>query len=506
MEPNNTMTPAAQTEDRDAIVFQESLTIFQEAPGILKANKLSVSNAKAYAQRLLDEYTAGGNQWSAELDDKAKNFLIKVGTTVKSMYEKRSPFTQLATALSKQFTSLEAELDVAAKTPNVFNQIQGLRNGWAKWLIEEAERKRVEAEKLAAIEKERAQLTGWILQKIGELLTDYLFKKKQAWTNNFNSIILEGFEQSAMNLRNAPVAFDRSKLGAILRYEMPYYPLTEEQRNTTRIKAHDDYDFGAWIARHDQEMEELKQSLIDRLPAKKQELEEAAARERERLAEAERQRIAEEKRQEEDRIAREAEQARQAEIAKANAEEKKRLEEEARIAREAEQARQAEAERQRQEEKARLQQLEQERQRQEQERLQQEKEAADRIQQEKEAADRKSREAAELATSAMTAKTLFDQAASASMFESAPDARQGYEIIVTNPAGWVEIFQFWYQRKGVKMAVDKMGSVKLDSMKTFAEAATKDTPKQKGERIDSKFLRYDLDVRAINKKDKKEGE
>lgn len=473
------MPLAPGTEDRDAVIFQESLTIFQEAPGILKANRLSVSNAKAYAERLLNEYKAAGNKWSADLDEKAMNFLIKIGTTVKSMNEKRTPFTQLAAALSKQFTSLEAELDVAAKTPNVFSQIQGLRNDWAKWLIEEAERKRKEAERLAAIDKDKAQLTGWILLKIGELLTDYIFKKKQAWTSSFNNIILEGYEQSATNLRNAPTAFDRGKMGAILRYDLPSYPrLSEEQLNTTRIKAHDEYDFGAWIARHDQEMEELKQSLIDRLPAKKQELEEAAERERLRKEEGERQK--------------EAEAERQRKIDAANEQERERLKKKAEEDREAERQR---LETQRKEEEDR-----------ESARKQREKEEQDRLQLEKDQALQKSRENAELTTSAMTAKTLFDQVASTSMVQEAPDARQGFEIIVTNPAGWVEIFQFWYQRKGVKMAVDKMGSVKLESMKTFAEAAAKDTPKQKGERISSQFLRYELDVRALNKKEKKEGE
>jgi hypothetical protein len=56
------------------------------------------------------------------------------------------------------------------------------------------------------------------------------------------------------------------------------------------------------------------------------------------------------------------------------------------------------------------------------------------------------------------------------------------------------------------MAVDKMGSVKLESMKIFCENAAKDTDKQKGEQISSQYLEYQLSVKAINRKEKKEEE
>lgn len=506
MEQTN-QTPAVvqpENEDRDVVMFLESLNIFQEGPNTLRANKRSVTGAKAGAQKFLQEVELNGGAMSAELDDKAKNLLVKIGTTLKAMKERREPFTQLAAALSKQFTSLEADLDQASKTPNDFTRIQGMRNSWAKWCIEEGERQRKEAERIAEVEKEKARVIGWITEKIGTLLVDYLFRKRQRWQTLFNDIELAGFDQSAENLRKADTVFVRAKLGEVIRYDLPGYPrLNEEQLNVARIKAHEDFDFDGWIEGHDREMAELKQSLVDRLPAKKQELEEAAERARMSREAEERRQAAEALRQQQEREEKEAERQRQEAISQANTAEKERLEAEAAVARQqAETARLKREEEQRQEnerlEALRLENERLESERRERERLQQEE-----IQTEKAEADRLAREKAEFAQSSMVAGSLFDQVSATAVLPTGPEARQGYEIIVKHPAGWVEIFQFWYQKKGVTMAPDKMGSVKLESMKTFCESAAKDTDKQKGEKISSKYLEYVLDVKAINRKEKK---
>lgn len=506
---DTTQVPATlspETEDKDVVMFRESLNIFREAPEILKANKNSAMASKAGAARILQAVAAGGGRMTADLDEKAKAFLIKIGITLKAMKERREPFTQLAAALSKQFTGLEAELDLNSKTATDFTRIQGLRNDWAKFCIEEAERQRKEAERKAEIEKEKARMTGWIIQAIGNMLATYLYSRKQAWLDKFKQIILQDIDQATESLRTASSSFDRAKLGQIIRYQLPAFQLTEEEINTVRIKAHEDYDFDRWIEGFNTEMEELRQSLLDRIPALRQELEEAAAMAR-KLKELDDARIAaEKKRREEEETARIAEQRRQDEIAQANAAEKKRLEAEAAIAREKEEQerRKREEEERIEREKADAIRLEQEKQ--EAEKRERERQQALQIQREKEEADRKSRESAELAASSMIAGSLFDQATASSLVEDGPESRKGFEITVTHPAGWVEIFQFWFQRKGCKMAVDKMGTVKLESMKTFCEAAAKDTDKQKGERIDSKYLRYDLDVKAVNRKERKKEE
>ncbi len=99
---------------------------------------------------------------------------------------------------------------------------------------------------------------------------------------------------------------------------------------------------------------------------------------------------------------------------------------------------------------------------------------------------------------ASNAEILFEQSVATATTEQAPETRVGYEITVLHPVGWTEIFQVWYQKKGMAMAVDAMGSTKLDAMKTFVEGLVKSDDF----RIESKFLKYEKSVKAVNRKAK----
>jgi septal ring factor EnvC (AmiA/AmiB activator) len=457
-----------EPEDKDVKMFVESLSIFQGAPQVLKENKLSVTGAKAAIQKIYDAYTANGNKMNAELDAQAKDLLIKINATIKSMNGKRSGFTQLASALSKQFTTLEAELD-PTKAGTEANKIQKLRDDWAKFCIEEGERKRKEAQAETEKQKQKAELKGWIIQKIGELLANYLFTQKQAWNNSFNAITLADYDTKAAKLTDAPCAFNNTASASILQYNLPFSRLSDEDKTTVQRVTHEEYDFTSWIATYNREMAELKQTLIDRLPSKKTELEAAAEAERERQQELQRQQ--------------EAERHRQETIAKANAEEKERLEKQAEIDRE--------------NERKRREQLDAEKNRQDEERRQREDEERRKMEDEKKHSELRAKESGNLATASMTAASLFDQAAAVSETANTPEARTGYDIAVLHPAGWVEIFQFWYQREGVKLSVEESGKKSLNQMKKFVEAvAKKDDVK-----IESKYLKYTIAVKAINRKE-----
>jgi len=95
------------------------------------------------------------------------------------------------------------------------------------------------------------------------------------------------------------------------------------------------------------------------------------------------------------------------------------------------------------------------------------------------------------------ALALFEQA-SETTEQTGPEARTGLVITVINPAGWVEIFTFWFQREGVKLPVDEIGNKKLEQMKTFCEKVANKT----GEKIASKNLKYDTAVKSVNRKAK----
>lgn len=144
-------------------------------------------------------------------------------------------------------------------------------------------------------------------------------------------------------------------------------------------------------------------------------------------------------------------------IANANAEEKKRLEAEAEARRKAEQ---------------------------------------ERI--EKESAEKAAAAAAQAETNKQveTANSLFDMQAGMVGPDSTAQVREGFEITVTNPAGYLQIVAFYFEKEGLKEGIDKLEKKTLGSMKKFVE----DYAKKTGEKITNPYLVYNEKFTAVNKK------
>jgi hypothetical protein len=114
------------------------------------------------------------------------------------------------------------------------------------------------------------------------------------------------------------------------------------------------------------------------------------------------------------------------------------------------------------------------------------------------AALKKLEQEAEQKKSQVIGESMFEQAVAATPTEAMPESRASVEIVVVHHVGWTELFQLWFTMAGATMPLDKMGAVKLDGIKAFAEALAKDG----GTRIDSPNLRYETKVKAVNRKTK----
>ena len=163
------------------------------------------------------------------------------------------------------------------------------------------------------------------------------------------------------------------------------------------------------------EIEGLKQSLVDRLPSLRKQLEE------------------------------------QEEIRKTNAIEAARLEEE-RKRKEAEERQKAELERKRKEEEARA------------------------------------KAEAEKATAEVQA--AFDFSA-ASMSPTPTKAKIKKKIQVTNPQGFMQVYQMWFMREGINMSMEDLETIHKKMISYCEKTANKD-----GERIQSAFVKYVDDITA----------
>ncbi|MFL5809215.1 MAG: hypothetical protein ACJ749_06805 [Flavisolibacter sp.] len=477
--PNNQLT-----------VIDKSIEVFKGGSAILLSHQNRSKKALAVAQDILNAwdnaYLIEDPEQRAEalaiIDQRSNKFLANCGAAVDDMQESRKAITQLMDMIKKMFTEEENKLDV--KKDTLPAKVQVKRNAYAKELFEEQKRKRKLAEQKVAKAKEELEIRSWIKNAIANCLLTFLSKKKISITNSFNAITLADYDQKAGSLKLMPTSFPLDKLREIIAESDIGTCGTVSSRlhsiadlRAIQASEHAQYNFPSFYNEYGRQIAELKQSLIDQLPSKKEEL-----LQQKRIADE-----AEERRQQELKLQAEAEKKRQEELAAAKTDEERKRRE-----REAEEARRAEAERlaaleRESAEKQRLAQEEQRR-REEEERLRLEREAFE--------AKKAEEEKAELEKVAGTAQLLFNQVEEASLTTPSPETRNSFEITVTHPAGWVELFQFWFQREGCKMKIDDMGKKSLNQMKAYAEGvAKKDDVK-----IESKFLRYETAIKSVNRK------
>ncbi len=448
---------------KELTIIENSIEVFRSGGQILTTHKMRSEKAIAVAGSIVRQWEEVNSiedpeermKQSAELDARSNKFLSNCSVAKAEMMESRKAITQLMDTIKAAFTEKENKLDV--KKSELPAKVQSHRNAYAKWVLDETERKRVAAEKKAARETEANELNAKWKLEISQFLLNILSDKKEKVMASFNAITLENFETKSEGLAKMQTECPVIPLAEIQIQTGFYKHHTREEIESLLFAAKDAYDYESFYKDYKMQISLLKHDLIGKLESKKAELEEA---ERLRLeAEA-------------------AEAKRRAEMEKAKSE-KERVELE---------KKQAEA---REEEQRRMEKLEEEKRAREEEESRKLAEEQERLRKEAELK-------IETEKAAKNAATLFEQVAATASPESQPPAtKQGFIITVLHTAGWVELFSFWYGKEGVKLPLPDLEKKTLKQIKTFCEKAAKD-----GEMIESKFLRYDADVKAINKKEK----
>jgi len=143
-----------------------SVEKFKELTGTaldnLNANKTSRLKAQEFFEKLkvlpLD----------AKSDEIRKNYIEKCKTTVKTMKDRRTPFTQIMDAVKKMFTSEEAWLD------NAIKEIQAQRNAFATQELKRQEEERRNAQKLLDIKNAKALLRQYAQSGVIQTETDII--------------------------------------------------------------------------------------------------------------------------------------------------------------------------------------------------------------------------------------------------------------------------------------------------------------------------------------------
>jgi hypothetical protein len=400
------------TTEIQRIDVNEVASTMTGAPEVLTKNENLALKAVNGAQQLLDTIEAEG--MSDELDAALNTWQVKAKDAAKLMNTRRSPITQIMTKMAKYFTEQEGKLD-PAKADSIYSKVQLKRNEWARKKAEEQKAKEAAILKQQNIEKERISIVADIQTSIRSVYGEKLMAFKKAIINKYNSLTLENVEEVKAYINQRGVVYPLDKFREIQPAVFPEYLDKAEVEKLVYDEREKLYDELSANFRENLEAEKL--TYLDLIPSRINELNE---------------------------------------IAKAGAEEKRKLEEAA-------QKRKEEAE-------AKL----------KQDKLDQEERDRQKIKSESEMA---------------TAGTLFNSAAAMAEIKNDSPARvrEGYKITVHNAAGWGALFLFYFEKEGQKLDVETFGKKTMNQMKAFCEKHAHKT----GEKIDSDHLFYEEDFKAV---------
>ena len=310
----NELIPVADA----VIVRRENITaIAQAGPKSYEDNSLSCTRCLQAGENLLAEIERKG--MSDELDARLAAYIEKSRKTLKVMNERRAPVTKLFDQVRSEFTLLENAVNPAAKD-SIPARIQQARNAYAAARREEEKRRREEEIARQEEIKTRALYRTDVEQALRNIFSRHLDEAINQISQINAAITLDNWEASVTTLRNLDCQLGDWKPTIDTRKP---HTLTGEEALAIRKEIFEKLlpDFRK---QYGFEVTDYRDEMLDRLPAKKEELEHTARLDAEeaarRKAEMARRDAEEARRKEEERRKAEADERRKAEADRANAE------------------------------------------------------------------------------------------------------------------------------------------------------------------------------------------
>lgn len=286
----------------ELIKVEEFTSLMKSAPDALGKNQKSIANCNSAGQAILD--TIQGEGMTDELDAKAAEYLKKVNVTITNMKSRRAPVTQLFDRIRSIFTTDEKAIDPKDKS-TIPGKIAAERDRYAALKREEERRKQQEMQRQTNIEKEKGTYRLAIEQAINTHMSSYFAEQQKNLSHIWESITLATFELKEKSIRGWSTLYPREHFDTFNQDITTYYLDAQTKAN---IKAEIlSNKYSAFSQQYKFDMEDLRQSFIDRLSSKKQELieeEELRKKDAEAAAKAEAER---KQREEEERKQRELE-------------------------------------------------------------------------------------------------------------------------------------------------------------------------------------------------------
>lgn len=251
----------------ELIKVEEFTSLMKSAPDALGKNQKSIANCNSAGQAILD--TIQGEGMTDELDAKAAEYLKKVNVTITNMKSRRAPVTQLFDRIRSIFTTDEKAIDPKDKS-TIPGKIAAERDRYAALKREEERRKQQEMQRQANIEKEKGTYRLAIEQAINTHMSSYFAEQQKNLSHIWESITLATFELKEKSIRGWSTLYPREHFDTFNQDITTYYLDAQTKAN---IKAEIlSNKYSAFSQQYKFDMEDLRQSFIDRLSSKKQEL------------------------------------------------------------------------------------------------------------------------------------------------------------------------------------------------------------------------------------------
>lgn len=251
----------------ELIKIEEFTSIIKSAPEAFQKNSASIVNCNKAGQAILD--TIAGEGMNDGLDTAAADYLKKVSVTLKNMQARRSPITQLFDKIRSIFT-----LDEKAIDPKDTNTIPGkivyARDQYAAQKRQEEKRRQEEAIRIANMEKEKASYRSELTSALYAHCNAYFTQQSNELAKAWETLALNSFDLKAPIIKEWSLIYPKSHFDLFTR-DTPTYYLDAMTKGSIKAEV-----FRGRYEQYAEEfrfnMEDLRQSYIDRLASKKQEL------------------------------------------------------------------------------------------------------------------------------------------------------------------------------------------------------------------------------------------
>lgn len=262
-----------------AVLNEEGIVLIGKASEILQKNQISVSKAQEVGKQIKAFIESNG--MSDAIDEKCNIYLVKVNETVKNMNDRRSPITQLFTAVAKQFTSLENEM----KEGETVKFIQKCRNEWAAQKAAAKKAAEEEAKRKLAIENEKVEVRKKVHSDLIMFVSGQINTVTNSLLKAFNDATLDNIDAVSKKIKGfscdyKPEHYDLFKCEIVSLYlnKDEINSIVEEVKNEKWKEFSQQY----WEA-----VDETQINIEAKLPARKNELERIAILEKENADAAE---------------------------------------------------------------------------------------------------------------------------------------------------------------------------------------------------------------------------